>query len=145
MSLILTLPHIQKSTKLLFLVTTVCHYLQKLHETSRNLLEKYVLDCMYSPFTKILHILTFLPAFSEKFLKAIQGAVSQALDLILPQIKLNWKPSYCEFFLVRIPFSEAVHIEENLLLKSNVSRNYSFVAIRRIAMWKEKASEYQVI
>ena len=24
---------------------------RKLHETSRNLLEKYVLDCMYPPFT----------------------------------------------------------------------------------------------
>ena len=43
------------------------------------------------------------------------------------------------------PFSEAVHIEENLLLKINACRNYSFVAIRRIAMWKEKASEHQVI
>ena len=30
----------------------VPHDEQKLHEISRNLLEKYVLDCMYSPFTK---------------------------------------------------------------------------------------------
>ena len=34
---------------------------QKYHKTSKNLLEEYVLDCMYSPVTKITYILTFPP------------------------------------------------------------------------------------
>ena len=51
--------------------------------------KKYVLECMYSPFTKITCILTFPPASLEQFLRAIWEAVSQAIVLILPQIKLN--------------------------------------------------------
>ena len=51
--------------------------------------KNYVLDCMYSPFTKITHILTFSPASLEQFLRAISDAVSWAAVLILPQIKLN--------------------------------------------------------
>ena len=50
----------------LFIVTS-----RKLHETNRNLLEKYVLVCIYSPFTIITHILTFL-------LPCLFGAVSQS-------------------------------------------------------------------
>ena len=42
----------------------------KLYETSRNLLEKYVLDGLHSPFTKIMHILTFLIASLEQLLRA---------------------------------------------------------------------------
>ena len=68
----------------LFIVTS-----RKLHETNRNLLEKYVPVCIYSPFTIITHILTFSPASLEQFLRAIWGAVSWAAILILPQIKLN--------------------------------------------------------
>ena len=75
------------------MVITICHYLQKLHETSRNLLEKYVLDCMYSPITKILYILTFPPASLEKFLRTIWDAVSQAVVLMHP-IKLNSQPAH---------------------------------------------------
>ena len=44
---------------------------QKLHEITRNLLEKYVLDYMYSPFIKISYILTFRSASSGQFLRAI--------------------------------------------------------------------------
>ena len=40
-------------------------------EISRELLEKYVLDCMYSSFTKITSLLTFLPASLEQSLRAI--------------------------------------------------------------------------
>ena len=61
----------------------------KLHETSRNFLEKYVLDCMYSPFTKTMYILTFHPASLDQFLRTIHSAVSQSAVLILPPIKLN--------------------------------------------------------
>ena len=52
--------------------------LAELHETSKNLLEKYVLDCMYSPFIKIICILTFPPASLELFLRAIWSVVSQS-------------------------------------------------------------------
>ena len=41
------------------MVTIAPHDKQNLHETSRNL-EKYVLDCMYSHFTKITYILASL-------------------------------------------------------------------------------------
>ena len=37
---------------------------KKLHKTNRNL-EKYVVDCMYSPFTKITYILTLPPCLFE--------------------------------------------------------------------------------
>ena len=37
---------------------------RKLHKTGRNL-EKYVVDCMYSPFTKITYILTLPPCLFE--------------------------------------------------------------------------------
>ena len=57
MNPILVSPPIQKSTKILLLVT-IHRDQQKLHETSRNLLEKYVPDCTYSPFTKIIYMLS---------------------------------------------------------------------------------------
>ena len=63
-----------------FMVTIVPHDKQNLHETSRNLLEKDVLDCMYSHFTKITYILASL----GQVLRVIWGAVSQAAVLILP-------------------------------------------------------------
>ena len=40
-------------------------------EISRELLEKYVLDCANSPFTKITHIITFPLASLEQSLRAI--------------------------------------------------------------------------
>ena len=80
------------------MMMNIPHDQQKLYETSRNLPKKYVLDCMYSPFTKISPILSFPAASLEQFLKAIQGAVSQAPVLILPQRKLNRQSSYCGFF-----------------------------------------------
>ena len=43
---------------------------RKLPQTSRNPLEKDVLDCMYSPFTKITYILTFPSASLEQRLRA---------------------------------------------------------------------------
>ena len=59
----------------------------------------YVLDCMYSPFTKITYILTSpRPASLEQFLRALRNAVSRAAVLILPQIKLNSQHSCCAFF-----------------------------------------------
>ena len=51
MSPIFVSPHIWKSTKILE-GDDCSSRLAKLHETSRNLLEKYVLDCMYTPFPK---------------------------------------------------------------------------------------------
>ena len=68
--------------------------------TSRKLLEKYVLDCMYSTFTKITYTLTFHPAPLEQFLRAIGDFVSWATVLILPQIKLNLQHSHCAFVVV---------------------------------------------
>ena len=56
-------------------------------QTLRNLLEKYVVDCMYSCFTEITHILRFPAASLEQFLRAIWGAVSQASVLTLPPNK----------------------------------------------------------
>ena len=42
--------------------------------------QKYVLDCMYSPFTKITYILSFAPISLEQFLRAIWGALSPRLQ-----------------------------------------------------------------
>ena len=74
---------------------------------SSNLLQKRVLDCLYHTsfpsFTKITYILTFPPTSSERFLRAIWNAVSQAIVLILPQIKLNSQLSRCTLFFSRQP------------------------------------------
>ena len=53
---------------------------------------------MYSPFTKIRYILTFTSSSLEQFLRATWGAVSLAIVLTLPQIRLNSQPSQCVFF-----------------------------------------------
>ena len=66
--------------------------------TSRNLLEKYVLGCMYSPFTKTLYIPASPAASVEQLLRAIWGTVSQAAVLILPQMKLNLQLPCWAFF-----------------------------------------------
>ena len=59
---------------------------------------KCVLDCIYSPFTKITHILTFPHTSLEKFLRALWDAVSQVIVHILPQIKLSSQLSCCAFY-----------------------------------------------
>ena len=53
---------------------------------------------MYSPFTKITYILTFLPPSLEQFLRAFWNAVSWAIVLILPQIKLDSQLSRSAIF-----------------------------------------------
>ena len=59
--------------------------------------KKYVFDCMYSPFSKTTYTLTFHPTSLEQFLRAICNTVSQAIFLILPQIKFySWLS--CAFF-----------------------------------------------
>lgn len=81
------------------MVMTVSCDWQKLHEITRNLLEKYVLDFMYSPFIKISYITDLPPCFFR--------AVSQsclrcrhllAVVLILPRIKLNSRLPHCALF-----------------------------------------------
>ena len=52
-----------------------------------------------SPFTKTTYILTFPPTSSDQFLRAIWGAIFQAIALILPQIKLDSQLSHCAVFL----------------------------------------------
>ena len=83
----------RKALKSFMVMTAPCDY-QKPQETSRNLLETYVFDRMYSPFTKIAYILTFPPISLGQFLRAL----SQASVLILPQIKLNLQLSRSAFF-----------------------------------------------
>ena len=73
---------------------------KKLQETSRNLLERYVHDCMYSLFTKISYILTFPAASLEQFLRAVLGAVPWAAVLILLPVNLHLKLSHCAHFLL---------------------------------------------
>ena len=84
-ALILVFPHIQKSTKILY-GDNCSLWLAKVHETSRNLLEKYVLACIFSPFTEITYILTFPPC--------LFGAVSQRyLRHCLPGYSLHFAPN----------------------------------------------------
>ena len=66
-----------------FMVMTVSHDRQKLHKTSRKLLEKYVLDCTYSPFTKI----TYIPAFPLPF-----GELSQLSEVVSPGLQSSFCP-----------------------------------------------------
>ena len=54
-----------------FMLMTVPHDQQELHETNRNLMEEYVLGFMYSPVTKISYTLTFCPTSWEQFLRAV--------------------------------------------------------------------------
>ena len=81
------------------MVLTVSLDLEKVHETGRDFLEKYGLDCMCFPFTKN-HIYThpaplvLWSSFSELF----EVLSPQATVLILPQIKLNFQLSHCAFF-----------------------------------------------
>ena len=55
---------------------------------------------MHSPFTKIRYVLTFASSSLEQFLRAIWGAVSWAIVLTLPQIRLNSTLTVCIFFWV---------------------------------------------
>ena len=58
----------------------------------------HMFGCMYTPDTKITYILTFLFTTLEQFLRALWNAVSWAIVLILPQIKLNLQLSHCAFY-----------------------------------------------
>ena len=58
---------------------------QKLHETSRNILEKYVLDCMYSPFSKN-HIYTPL------FLLPLWSSFSELSEMLSPGLQSSFCP-----------------------------------------------------
>ena len=61
--------------------------------------KKYVLDCMYSPFTKVTYMLSVPPASLELFFRAIWGALLQTRVLILRQIKLELTTlTLCIFF-----------------------------------------------
>ena len=71
----------------------------------RNLLEKYVVDCMYSSFTEITHILRFPAASLEQFLRAIWGAVSQAAAFPLPPNKTYLETLMLCIFLSWHPWS----------------------------------------
>ena len=81
------------------MVTTVPCDQQRFHEPSRNSLEKYVLDCMYFPFTKN-HIYTHLAplALWSSFSELFEVLSPQAAVFILPPIKLNLQLSQCAFF-----------------------------------------------
>ena len=59
-----------EALKSFMVMTLSCDY-QKLHKTSRNLLKINVLDCTYTPFTKITSILCFSPTSFEQSLRAI--------------------------------------------------------------------------
>ena len=67
----------------------------KYHKTSRNLLEEYVLDCMYSPFTKITYILTSPPCLfgsvSQSYLRCFLLGCSPhfAPDILLCNLTCN--------------------------------------------------------
>ena len=50
-----------------------------------------------SPSSKITYLLTCPPNFFEQFLRAVWGAVSWVIVLILPQIKLDSQLSNCAF------------------------------------------------
>ena len=86
-----------------FMVMTVRHNQQMLCKSSRNFLQKkYVLDCLCSRFINVSYMLSFSPTSLQQFLRAIQGAVSQAAALILPQIELNSQIAHCAFFKFNI-------------------------------------------
>ena len=67
------------------------------------------------PFPQKSHIDWPSPTTSlEQFLRAIPGAVSLAVVLILPQIKLNSQLSCCAFFFYKVNSSEKI-LSKNLL------------------------------
>ena len=83
-------------------MSITCHS-QKYHKTSRNLLEEYVLDCMYSSFTKITYTdLSPLPlwiSFSELSEMLSPGLQSSFCPRYLI-LQLNLQLSYCAFFFL---------------------------------------------
>ena len=54
---------------------------------------KYVLYCMYSPFTKITYVLSFPPTSLKQFLRAIVSAASQAA--VISSVQINSVPQLC--------------------------------------------------
>ena len=75
---------------------------------------------MYSPYTKITCILTSLLTSSEQFLRAIWEPVSQAIVLILPQIRLNSQLSHCSFL-----FSQHLPVLASTLVCTFLQRRMS--------------------
>ena len=71
-----------------------------LYETSSYLLQECVSDCIYPPFTTTSYTLTLPSTALVQFLRALWNAVSQAIVLILPQIKLDSQLSHCACFSV---------------------------------------------
>ena len=98
---VLVSPHIQKSTKVfhgdvgsLGLAVTV----MSLAETfGKNMCLMHIF-----PFCKITNILAFHPTSLGQFLRALWGAVSLAVVLILPQIKLYSQLSHCAFLFFSV-------------------------------------------
>ena len=61
-----------------------------LHNTNRNLLKKYVLDYMYSPFTKITFILIFSPPLWSSF--------TELSEVLSAGLEFSFGPSCCFVF-----------------------------------------------
>ena len=118
----LYLPISRKALKS-FMRTTVPHDWQRLHETSRNLLGKCVLDCMCISSTKIKYILTFPHLFGTVSQRCL-GAVSQAAVLILPQTKLNSQVAHFAFFFKVDIVVSTVGLECVLLLSASLFSHY---------------------
>ena len=98
MSPILISPHIQRSTRILHGDDCFSWLAEASRDQQKLSIKNYVLDCIYSPFTKITYILCVPPISLEQFLRPIWAAVSWAVVLILLQIKLNSQLSCCALF-----------------------------------------------
>ena len=72
-----------------FMVKTAHHDKYSPSRDQQKPSAKHMLDCMYTPFTKITHLLAFPPTASEKIFSAVWIVVFQAIVLVLPQIKFN--------------------------------------------------------
>ena len=91
-------------------------------------LKKYMLDCLYLPFTKISYILTspqLLPASLEQFLRVIWNAV-----LILPQINLTCNSHTVHFFCCCCQHKKGKGSRRAKTILKNVLRVFSFKLLR---------------
>ena len=93
---------------------------------SRNLLEKYVLDCMCSPFPKITYRHSPLPPWSS--FSELCVVLSPGLQFYFAPNKSNVKLSCCVFFQSTFPTSSTVLIEVLLIYDSNVIRYLKFLS-----------------
>ena len=75
------------------MVVTVPHDQPRFHESRRNLQEKYVRDCMYSPYTKISYTLTFPLLLWSSFSELPEVLFPRLQSSFHPQIKLNFQLS----------------------------------------------------